>query len=231
MQRPQNAVLARLPKADLDLIAPALEACELVPGHRLDIASSPIEHIYFPESGIASVVAIDPNGRRIEIGPVGRESMSGLPVVLGARKSQQETVVQVVGTGHRISADVLEQAIAESRSLHLYLLRYVSAFTAQTSQTLMVNSYAGLEQRLARWLLMAHDRVDGDELAITHGYMSEMLSVRRPGVTEAIHAIEGRGLVKAMRGLVRVIDRQGLEELAGWTYGASEAEYKRLIVT
>jgi hypothetical protein len=175
------------------------------------------------------VIAVGPHGRRVEVGPFGREGMSGIVVALGARTGRTETVVQIGGVAHRIRADALAGAVDRSRPLHWLLLSYVNAFMVQTSDTLLVNSYAGIEQRLARWLLMTQDRTDGRDLAITHDYISEMLAVRRPGVTEAIQMIEGRGLIRATRGLVTVLDRNGLVTLAGGAYGPSEAEYRRLV--
>ena len=225
----RNRLLALLSDTDRALLARDLEPCELVRGQRLERQDQPIEFAYFPESGICSVIAVAPQGRRVEVGPFGREGMSGLAVVLGARAGHNETVVQIGGIAHRIRADALAGAIERSRSLHWLLLRYINAFMVQTSETLLVNSYAGIEQRLARWLLMTQDRTDGRELAITHEYISEMLAVRRPGVTEAIQMIEGRGLIRATRGLVTVLDRKGLATLAGSAYGASEAEYRRLV--
>jgi CRP-like cAMP-binding protein len=229
MQQLRNQVLSTLEAADYAVLERSLTPCDLRRGHILDRPNKPIEHIYFPESGIASVLAVDTEGRRIEVGPFGREGMSGLPVVMGTRTCPLETEVQVPGTALRMSSDALEAAINESQSLHRRLLRYAKAFTIQTAQTLLVNGYANIEQRLARWLLMSHDRVDGHELPLTHDFISEMLFVRRAGVTEAMQMLEGRGLIKATRGLIKVLERKGLERLAGSTYGPSEAEYRRLM--
>jgi CRP-like cAMP-binding protein len=225
----RNQILALTGDADRSLLAPDLEPCEMSRGERLERAGEPIDFVYFPESGICSVIAIAPHGRRVEVGPFGREGMSGLAIVLGAATGKNETAVQIGGSAHRIKTEALVRAIERSRPLHWLLLRYVQAFMVQTAETLLVNSYAGIEQRLARWILMSQDRTDGRDLAITHEYISEMLAVRRPGVTEAIQMIEGRGLIRATRGLVTVLDRTGLAALAGAAYGVSEAEYQRVV--
>jgi len=120
--------------------------------------------------------------------------------------------------------------IAEGRpGLHRHLLRFVQAFTVQVAQTALSNGSYTLEERLARWLLMCHDRVDGDVLSTTHEFLSIMLGVRRPGVTEALHILEGAHVIRAERGLVTVLDRAKLEQVAGESYGVAEAEYARLM--
>ena len=129
----------------------------------------------------------------------------------------------------RIRADDLCRAVAARASLHKHLLRFVQAFTIQTAQTALSNGCHVIEQRLARWLLMCHDRVDGDELATTHEFLSLMLGVRRAGVTLALQALEDRGLISTKRGQITVLNRAKLEAVAGDSYGVPEAEYARLI--
>jgi CRP-like cAMP-binding protein len=181
------------------------------------------------DEGIASVVAGTPQGRRIEVGIIGREGLIGLPVLLGTDRTPHACFVQTPGAGWRIQVDALQRALAASAALHQHLLRFVQAFLVQMGQTALVNGSFSLEQRLARWLLMCHDRVDGDGLATTHEFLSLMLSVRRAGVTVALQALEERGLITTKRGQVRVLDRAGLEGVAGDSYGVCEAEYERLI--
>ena len=229
MIKPRNKLLSGISDADLATLEPSLEHCLLEKGQVLDGANEPIEFVYFPESGIASIIALDEHERRIEVGPFGREGMSGTPVVLEAKTCPLETSVQAPGVAYRISADVLRDRMRASPSLHRQLLRYAQAFHVQTSQTLLVNSYANVEQRLARWLLMAHDRIDGDDLPLTHEFIAVMLGVRRAGVTEATHMLEERRFIKATRGLIVVQNREGLVALAGQSYGSSEAEYVRLM--
>ncbi len=211
-----NSILSRLTAADLAILQPHLESTELPVRRQLEQRNRPVEHVYFVESGFASVVA---NGRRnIEVGIIGREGMSGLSVVLGSSDSPtNETYMQIGGAGQRMSARRLREAIKTSVVLHGVMLRYAHDFLVQTSQTALANGRSKIEERLARWLLMAGDRVDG-ELPLTHEFLAIMLGVRRSGVTTALQELERSGLIKHRRGLVAILDREGLEETANGTY-------------
>ena len=166
---------------------------------------------------------------RVEIGLFGRDGLVGTVLALGSNRVPHQTFMQVSGTGLRIEAEVLTRAIESSASLRLLLLRYTQTFLIQTAQTALANASAPAEERLARWLAMYHDRQDGDDLSVTHEFLSMMLGVRRPTVTVALQMLEGAGLVRAQRGRVRVLDRRGLILAAGPAYGPAEAEYERLI--
>ena len=225
----RNRLLLALSVQDFSLLQPQFEPVSLPVGTRLAEPNTPIRHVYFLDEGIASVVASTPQGRRIEVGIIGREGLTGLPVLLGTDRTPHTCFVQTPGAGWRIQADDLRRAMAASASLHQHLLRFVQAFMVQMGQTALANGSFSLEQRLARWLLMCHDRVDGDDLATTHEFLSLMLGVRRAGVTVALQALEERGLISTKRGQIVVLDRAGLEAAAGDSYGLCEAEYKRLI--
>jgi CRP-like cAMP-binding protein len=211
-----NHILSRLSRADFRLLEPHLEAIELPVRRQLEERNKQVEHVYFPESGFASVVA---NGERnIEVGIIGREGMSGLSVVLGSdERPANETFIQSAGTGQRIAVGDLRNAIGTSVSLHQVMLRYAHTFLVQTSQTALANGRSKIEERLARWLLMAADRVEG-ELALTHEFLSIMLGVRRSGVTTALQELERSALIAHRRGFVTILDRQGLEEQSNGTY-------------
>jgi CRP-like cAMP-binding protein len=196
---------------------------------QLELAQTTIDYVYFPESGLGSVVAIGDRDRRIEIGIFGRDGMSGAAVVMGNDRSPHETFMQIAGHGFRLPADALRRAMTESPSFHNLLLRYMQTFMIQTAHTALANGRAKLEERLARWLLMCHDRIDGDELGLTHEFLAIMLVVRRAGVTVAMHMLEGRGLIRGARGMILIRDRDGLIEIADGFYGLPEAEYRRLI--
>ena len=155
--------------------------------------------------------------------------MTGTPVLLGTDRTPHECFIQTPGASLRIRADGLRRAMATSASLHQHLLRFVQALTVQIGQTALSNGSHRIEERLARWLLMCHDRLDGDELSTTHEFLSLMLGVRRAGVTVALQALEDRGLIATKRGQVTVRDRAKLEAMAGDRYGVPEAEYTRLI--
>jgi CRP-like cAMP-binding protein len=226
---PRNRLLLSLQAHDLALLQPALQPIELPLSTVLEESGVPIETVYFIESGFASVVA--GNKVPIEIGLIGREGMSGLSIVMDDDRSVNQTSMQAEGTGLRISADRLREALHDRPTLRSSLLRYAQAFAVQTSQTALVNGRAKLEARLARWLLMVHDRFDqGAFPPFTHRFIAMMLGVRRPGVTDALHILEGRGLIKARRGQILVVDRKGLEAASDASYGVPEAEYARLVL-
>src|SRR5213595_718615 len=167
---PKNGILASLARADYALIEPHLEVVDLPVRKVLQPRNKRVEQVYFPESGIASDVA---NGETsLEIGMVGRAGMTGVSVVLGAdERAPHETYVQVAGLGQRLSAVHLLKAIEASAALNKLLLHYAHTFLAQSTQTALANGRHKIEERLARWLLMADDRVDGHELPLTHEFI------------------------------------------------------------
>jgi CRP-like cAMP-binding protein len=224
----RNRLLQSLSKKDRSALTPYLEPVELGLRQSIEKPDTPITEIYFPESGIISVVARF-GDRQIEVGLIGREGMSGTAVLLGDQRSPNEVYVQMAGAAHRISAKPLRHALQASKTLSQLLQRYAQAFLVQVAQTAFANGTAVIDARLARWLLMAHDRHDDDELPLTHESIAVMLGVRRPGVTDALHKLEGKGLIKAERGIIRIVRRKGLIALAGGSYGVAEAEYERLI--
>src|SRR5215207_9462727 len=160
----RNRLLLALSRPDLSLLEPWLERVPLPVRTRLVEPNTSITHAYFLAEGIASVVDTTPQGRQIEVGIIGREGMTGIPILLGADRTSHECIIQTAGEGLRIRADDLRRAMAASPSLRQHLLRFVQAFTVQVGQTALSNGRHTLEQRLARWLLMCHDRVDGDTL-------------------------------------------------------------------
>jgi CRP-like cAMP-binding protein len=165
-----NRILSRLSREDLALLEPHLEAVDLPARKPLEKRKKRIKQVYFIESGFASVVANGMSKPSIEVGIIGREGMTGLAVVLGHDRAQHETFIQLPGKGLRMSADSMREAQDRSVSLHREMLRYANAFLMQTTTTALANGRSKVEERLARWLLMAHDRVDGDELPLTHAF-------------------------------------------------------------
>lgn len=226
---PRNRLLAAMAPADYELLLPRLQPAVLELRQVFEKPNEPIQAVYFVEHGMASVVANTRRDRKIEVGIIGREGMSGVTVVLGITQSPNETFVQVAGAGLRIGADHLRAAMDESATLQPFLLRYAQALMVQTAQTALANGRARIGERLARWLLMAHDRSDGDDLPLTHEFLAIMLGVRREGVTIALQRLEGVNLIRARRGLIVILDRNGLETCADGSYGVSEVEYERLI--
>jgi CRP-like cAMP-binding protein len=225
----RNRLLAGLSHADRDLMAPCLEEIELDARQILEAPRDPISHVYFVESGLISVVGTTRPDHRIEVGMVGYEGMTGLGIVLGDDRSANETLVQSSGSAMRISTKLLREMMVASRSLSDTLLRYVNVFMVQGSQTALANGRGKLDERLARWLLMWHDRVLEDDLLITHEFLALLLGVRRQGVTVALHELEGKGLIRSTRSHVRILDREGLQQAANGFYGIPEAEYDRAL--
>ena len=224
----KNWLLAAMSSNDLALLEPMLKPVALKTRQVLEPANKAIKHGYFITSGLASVIAIGKNSHRLEVGIIGRDGMTGLPVVLGNDRSPNETFIQVEGTGSRIAADDLRQAMRESASLSRVLLNFVNAFLIQTSRTALSNGTATLEERLARWLLMAQDRLGGERVPLTHEFLSLMLGVRRAGVTGALNQLDRKGVIRLSRGRIEIIDREGLINSANGSYGIPEATARRV---
>lgn len=224
----ESRLLSSMTDDDRDLLLPMLQAVELPLRKQLEARNKRIRFVYFLSSGIASVIANDGEHGGVEIGVIGREGVTGMAVILGTDRSPHETYMQLAGAGHRMSAIALRQVMEQSKSLRQALLRYAYAFSIQTAQTALANGRFQIEQRLSRWLLMAHDRVDGDEIALTHEFLALILGVRRPGVSVALSGLEENGLIKGRRGGIFITDRTGLEECASTAYGTAESELRRL---
>ena len=229
MPRSSNKLLTSLSTDDFDLLEPHLKSVTLGLRKSLEKPNRQIEAAYFPEAGFASVVAVQSKGKQVEVGLIGREGMTGLPIVFGNHRSPHATYIQAPGTGKCIPATELRKATQASLSLRNSLLKFAQAFGVQTTHTAVSNAQSRLDVRLARWLLMAHDRLGDGPLPLTHEFLSLMLGVRRPGVTEALHVLREQGLISYGRGLITVQDRKGMERKAGEAYGTPEAEYRRLI--
>ena len=213
-----NRLLARLTRADLALLRPQLEPVELPFSKMLETGNSRIDTVYFIDQGFASVVANGPGKRDIEVGIIGREGMTGLAVVLGEARARHTTYMQVAGSGQRISAVKLRRAMAQSGSLHQSFLRCVHAFLVQTTETALANGRSKNEERLARWLLMADDRIDGGALPLPHKLLGIMLGVERPAVSAAVKRLDRQGFVSARRRLITILDRKGLVSLSNGAY-------------
>ncbi|MGR3464010.1 Crp/Fnr family transcriptional regulator [Limimaricola sp.] len=194
----------------------------------LERCGRPARHVYFLANGAASLIARQRNGLNIEAALVGYEGMVGLSQVFGTEISLSDTVMQSSGTGWRIGARDFRKAM-DSPGFRSRMLIFADTVMSQSFATSLAASRGKLMTRLARWLLLFHDRVQGDELELTHDTMAVLLGVRRAGVTMTIHELEGRGLIRAHRGRVTIRDREGLAALAGAFYGQAEDRYERLL--
>src|SRR5262245_59365100 len=215
-----NRILGNLAQPERELLKPHLKPVALKILQRLEAANRRIESICFIDAGLATVVALGRLERReAEIAVIGREGMTGVAVILGAELSPHNTLVQVEGHGRCIGASVLRGLMEKSPRLRACLMRYAHVFAVQTGHAALANAQGSIEERLARWLLMAHDRLEGDELHLTHELLSVVLGVRRAGVTTALHQLEKSSLISMSRGRVTVLDRHGLEESTNGLYG------------
>lgn len=224
----QNFVLSCLPAADLNVVRRHLEPVDLPARTQLERANQKIKYVHFLDSGIASVVAIGPEGGCIEVGMIGKEGMTGLAVALGAKQSAHETFMQTPGYGYALSAEDLIGLMTDSPELRRCLLLYAHVFSVQAAQSCLANGRGKLEERLARWLLMAQDRIGSEQLDLTHEFLSYMLGVRRPGVSTALKLLESQALIQRARGRIHILDREGLKVVSNGFYGVAEAELKRL---
>ncbi|MBC7282942.1 Crp/Fnr family transcriptional regulator [Hoeflea sp.] len=227
----RNRLLLLVDEWESHRLIPLLEAVDLPKGFVLSHSKMPISHAYFLDSGIGSIVAESPEGQRAEAGLFGRDGFSPGALVFGSNSNSCDVLMQVGGHGYRIEADAFQEALEEMPIFKKLLLRYVHTLTTQTSFTALSNAVHHVDERLARWLLMCHDRVDGDEIALTHEFLSVMLAVRRPSVTTALHVLEGNHFIKNERGFIKIQNRKALEEFGFDSYGKPEEEYLRLIGT
>lgn len=223
-----NKLLGSLSASDFALLQPHLSAVDLPVRRQLEARNRRIDHVYFLRHGLASLVISAGANHSIEVGIIGREGMTGVSLLLESSVAIHETFIQSAGDGWRIGAEDLRAAMAKSTTLHQALLRFAHVLVSQITFTALANCRYRLEERLARWLLMVHDRAEDDTLTLTHEFLSIMLGVRRPGVTNALSLFEKRDIIRARRGAIQIINRSALEDAANGSYGAPEADYRRL---
>jgi CRP-like cAMP-binding protein len=225
LQSIHNRLLAMLGQDALDVLAPSLCTVPLAERQIIERPGQTIRDIHFIENGVVSVLAMSPGDRHVQLGMIGIEGMTGFAAVLGAERSPNQVVVQSPGSALRASIEDVRCAMESSTALRQHLLFFVHLFMAQAGQTTLSIACAKLEERLARWILMAHDRFASDEMRVTHEQLALFLGVRRPAITVAIHFLEGERLIKSTRSLICVVDREGLRRHANGSYGLAEAEY------
>jgi CRP-like cAMP-binding protein len=223
-----NHLLRQLASHDAVLLAPMMEQVDLKQDQALFEPLQKIPYVYFFNGGLSSEVAENLDGRRIEVGCVGHEGFSGVPVVLGVDSSRHQSFMQAGASALRIRSADVRKAMMASGELSSLLLRFAHVFMCQIAATALADGRYKVEERLARWLLMSEDRL-GSELTLKHDFFALMLGVRRPSVTDAMHVLEGEKAITAERLLIKIRNRSRLRELAGDAYGAPEAEYQRVI--
>jgi CRP-like cAMP-binding protein len=215
----RNRLLAALPPDDLARLWPRLEAVELSCRKVLHAPGKPIEAVYFPETGYVSMLVYMEDGDAAEVGLIGSKGMVGLPVLLGADNDDIEAMVQSPGTALRMDAHAFRDELERIAAFRTLLLRYALVHHGQVARTAACNGRHHIDQRLARWLLMAHDRSRDDEFPMTHELLSMMLGVRRAGITVAAGQFQKAGFIHYDRGHIEVTDRPGLESVACECYG------------
>ena len=223
----QNQLLRALPAQDLNYLASHLEHVTLEASQSLEKALRPAEHAYFPETALASLVT-NSGKLYLEAGMFGNDGMSGTALLMGDQ-SPFDCRVRIAGTGYRVAAGPFQEFLRTHPYSERLLRRYAQAEHIQIVHTTLSTGQTKLEHRVARWLLMVRDRVSHDVLNITQEEISVSLGVRRPGVTDCLHKLEGLHFLKCGRKQIQIIDRRALAAFAGAPYGDPEREYARLM--
>lgn len=223
-----NRLLASLPPREFARLMPSLEPLELSVRQSIYEPDASIQHVYFPERGLISVVAMMDNGHSIEVGTIGTEGMAGLPA-LSDGTSSYRYFAQIEGRALRMSTFRLREETQLDTPLRRLLLRYQTAFVSQLMQSVACNGLHNVQERCARWLLRCLDRSDTAEVFITHEFLAQMLGVRRASISDVLRPLQDDGLIRSRRGVVKVLDRKGLEGQACECYQVISLEYDRLM--
>jgi CRP-like cAMP-binding protein len=228
-QSHQNRLLELLAAEDLDLLRPHLEAVKL--DYRLPLyeANEEIRFVYFPISGVASLVNTMANGAAAEVGTIGNEGMVGVPVIFDDTVAPTSAYIQVPGEGLRMTATLLRKALGRSSTMRRVMLHYSHALFNQVAQSAACNRFHNLEQRCCRWMLMTHDRVYSDNFLLTQEFLAMMLGVQRTGVNYAANKLKRLKLIEYHRGRLTILDRKGLERLTCECYAVGKLEFDRLL--
>ncbi|HYM73082.1 MAG TPA: Crp/Fnr family transcriptional regulator [Stellaceae bacterium] len=225
----KNRLLTALSADDFQQLSEALQPVTLRKKHVLYEVGAPLDHIYFIEEGIASVLTMMEDGAGSEVGMVGPEGLVGVSALLGGKLSAQHVVVQLPGTAHHITASRCKKVFDHSPGVRAVFLRFIEDLLNLSSQTAACNRLHSVEQRTARWLLMASDRVGSNVLPLTQEFLAAMLGVRRSGVSEAAGELQRSGLIRYRRGEITIIDRSGLKDTACECYGLDRQRVERLL--
>jgi CRP-like cAMP-binding protein len=229
--QPRNRILAALPAAEMERLLPHLKSVTLEYKQVLYEPHKTIRYSYFPEDSVISMVTTVVDKPIVEVGLAGREGMVCVATFLGADSTPHQGIVQGQGRAMRVKASVLREEFKRGGRLQDLLLRYTQAHLVQISQTSVCNRLHALEARLSRWLLMIHNRIDGDNFLLTQDIISMMLGAQRTGVTEAAGILQKREIIRYSRGRIAILDRQKLEETSCECYWIVRDEYNRLIGT
>ncbi len=229
MPQRTNRLLSLLSDDDYEHLRPHLSLVVLDYRKSLYEAARPIDHVYFPVDGVASLVITSAEGASAEVGTIGSEGMVGLPVCLGDHETTSSVYVQVPGTALKMDADAFRAELGRCPTLNLAMLRYAHAFFNQVAQSAACTHLHRVEQRCCRWLLMTRDRMPSGEFLLTHEFLGMMLGVRRTTVTEVMGTLQKAGLIRYRRGHVSILDPEALRSRACECYDISRMEFDRLL--
>ena len=222
-----NQLLSSLPSDVRQRLTPHLERIDAELNKKIYAPYEEIRHVYFPINSMVSIVASTESGEMAEVGVVGREGAAGIDIAMGANKSPHHSMFQIGGPAYRISGSEFEKEFKRCGDFHDRILSFVQKFYAQVSQTTLCNRLHHVEERLPRWLLMCHDRIDGDLLPLTQEFIALMLGASRVSITLAAKDLQKIGYIKYVRGKITVLDREGLEDGACECYKIVKREYDR----
>jgi CRP-like cAMP-binding protein len=225
----ENYLLAALPTDEFALLKSKLEFVSFKLGDVLYESGDKIDYVYFPTTAIISMLYIMVNGRTAEIGVVGNDGLIGNALFMGGDTTTSRAIILSAGDTFRMKPKDVKAEFALGGVFQKLMLRFTQALMTQISQTAVCNRLHSIEQQLCRWLLLIHDRLDTDELVMTHDLISNMLGVRREGVTLAAQKLAKQKLIKNVRGTIMIVDRQGLEEAVCECYQVVNTEYDRLL--
>ncbi|HKF11066.1 MAG TPA: Crp/Fnr family transcriptional regulator [Xanthobacteraceae bacterium] len=223
-----NRFLSTLPPHEFSLLAPHLRTVTLERGVMLQDVGEEIEHVYFPHTGMVSLVAVMQSGATVETATIGRWGVIGASAGLGARWAVSRAIVQLPGTAAWISASHFQAAAAQGTAIRNLVVRYDDVLLAQIQQSVACNALHAMEARLCRWLLQTHDCIDGNAIPLTQEFLGQMLGVRRTTVTIAARLLQGAGLIRYRRGLIQILDRGAVEEIACECYAATRANAEKI---
>jgi CRP-like cAMP-binding protein len=227
--RSRNLFISALPDEEYNRLKPHLEKKEMKLGDVVHNPNEPIRYVYFPENAIVSIVTYLEDGSNIETGLIGNEGIGGIGIILSDDVSPREATIQLEGSCLRMKAQTFKEEFARGGEINRLALRFVFAFIGQASQNAACANHHRIETRLARWLMMIHDRIEGDELKITQEFIAQMLGVHRPSVTESAVKLQERNLIKYARGRITILDRSGLENAACECYCVIKDEYDKYL--
>jgi len=225
----RNRLLSVLPAEEIDVLKPNLERLSLAPGDILYQAGDAIRHVYFPNTGMVSLLAVTEQGQTVEVGYTGVEGMVGLPCILGQQEMAYQAMVQVNSDCFRIDARVIESLFEKNGTFHDVVLRYVYVILKQISQTCVCNHFHTIEARLCRWLTVMCERSNNKQLSLTQEFLSQMLGVQRTSVGMIANSMQASGVIRYSRGKIEIVDFERLKQSACECYFIVRDEYEKFL--